>query len=75
MQLAHGGLRGSLLSLEIFHTITQVWDARKLREPLAAFADLPAAPQSQCVFSPDESLIATGTAKVPGAPGGGALVS
>ncbi len=53
----------------------QVWDARKLKSPLAAFADLPAAPQAQCCFSPDESLIATGTANVPGAHGGGALVS
>lgn len=53
----------------------QVWDARKLKAPLAAFADLPAAPNSQCCFSPDESLIATGTANVPGAPSSGALVS
>lgn len=53
----------------------QVWDARKLKSPLAAFADLPAAPQAQCCFSPDESLIATGTANVPGARGGGALVN
>lgn len=53
----------------------QVWDARKLKAPVAAFGDLPAAPSSQCCFSPDESLVVTGTANVPGAPSSGALVT
>jgi WD repeat-containing protein 70 len=53
----------------------QVWDARRLKAPVAAFGDLPAAPSSQCCFSPDESLVVTGTANVPGAPSSGALVT
>jgi hypothetical protein len=51
-----------------------VWDSRKLKAPITAFGDLPAAPNSQCCFSPDESLVVTGTANVPGAPSSGALV-
>ena len=54
---------------------TKVWDPRKLKTALAEFSDLPAAPLSQCCFSPDEALIVTGTAAVPESPSGGALVS
>ncbi len=42
--------------------------------PLATFSDLPTAAQAGACFSPDEALIATGTARVPGSPLGGALV-
>ena len=47
---------------------------RRLKVPLATFGDLPTAAQAGVCFSPDEALIATGTARVPGAPLGGALV-
>jgi WD repeat-containing protein 70 len=40
----------------------KVWDLRKIKEPLAAFTDLQCHyPEADVIFSPDESLICTGT--------------
>jgi len=40
----------------------KVWDVRKLNDPLKVFLDLPSyIPTTQCIFSPNEKFIMTGT--------------